>query len=69
MDAIHTRSTDGHNGAIGPMPRGQGNDAYRYDFVSDGSTVAPLDSPEPALEIVARLAGEYDPELRRLSAG
>jgi hypothetical protein len=61
------RSVFGFNGAIGPVPRGQGNDAYRFDFVSDGSTVAPLDSPEPALDIVARLAGEYDPELRKLA--
>lgn len=55
------------NGAIGPMPAGEG-DAYRYELVSDRSVAAPADSPEGAIEFAARLAGEYDPKLRQLTA-
>jgi hypothetical protein len=59
------------HGAIGPAPRAGEEDTgpvYRYDFVSDGSTIAPLDSPEPALGFLARIAGHYDPVGRRLLA-
>lgn len=62
------RSTFDFNGAIGPIPAGQGDAAYRYEFVSDRSISAPLDSDEPALEFVAKVAGEYDPRARRLTA-
>lgn len=60
------RSVYAFNGAIGPMP--EGNAAYRYELVSDRSVSAPADSPEGSIEFAARLAGEYDPAARRLTA-
>jgi hypothetical protein len=58
----------GH-GAIGPAPAEAGKSAhYRYELVSDGSRLAPEGSTEPDLSIVARLAGTYDAQTRRLNA-
>ncbi len=56
------RSQFNFQGAIGPAPRAEGELAsYRYELVSDDSTVAPEDSPEPALQLLARISGRYDP--------
>ncbi len=58
-------------GSIGPKPREAGSTeepSYRYDLVSDGSTLAPEDSPEPALRFLARIAGTYRTESRKLVA-
>lgn len=74
MDRIEVRSgrsTYDFQGSIGPKPREAGSSeepAYRYDLVSDGSTLAPEDSPEPALDFVARIAGTYRTESRKLVA-
>jgi hypothetical protein len=54
------RSTWRFNGAFGPDPNA-GEPSYRFELVSDGSTVSPQGSPEPAMPIVARLAGNFDP--------
>ncbi|MGN6307759.1 MAG: AsmA family protein, partial [Mesorhizobium sp.] len=66
------RSTYNFAGSIGPKPRdaatGGEEPSYRYDFTSDGSTLAPEDSPEPALAFLARVAGEYRTESRKLVA-
>lgn len=65
------RSTFDFEGSIGPKPAtgALGEEpAYRYDLVSDGSTLAPLDSPEPALNFIARIAGTYQLSARRLVA-
>lgn len=65
------RSRFNFHGAIGPAPKtedGRGGGTYRYELVSDGSTLSPGDSPEPALEFVARISGNYDPLKLRLSA-
>lgn len=49
------------HGAFGPTPDPEAGDAnYRFEFVSDGSTLSPGDSPEAPLSILARLAGTYD---------
>ncbi len=51
------------DGAFGPTPDPEaGSPHYRYEFVSDGSTLSPSDSPEAPLSILARLAGTYDPD-------
>ncbi|MFC3750893.1 YhdP family protein [Aquamicrobium ahrensii] len=65
------RSNFAFQGSIGPRPPQVSSDerpAYRYDFVSDGSTLAPDDSSEPALRFLSRIAGVYDVESRRLIA-
>jgi hypothetical protein len=56
------------NGAVGPKPRFDQSEApaYRYEFVSNQATLAPADSPEPALELAGRLAGTFDPASARL---
>jgi hypothetical protein len=59
------------HGAVGPEPDpppGAEKPGYRYEFVSDGSTSAPADSPEPALRFLARIAGRYDVQARQLIA-
>lgn len=62
------RSRFTFHGAVGPKPRVDGEvPAYRYEFVSDGSHLSPADSTEPAVEFVSRIAGDFDPALRRLS--
>ena len=63
------RSLWAFHGAVGPLPRGaaaDGDPAYRFELVSDGSTSAPDDSPEPALRIFARVAGTFDRLARQL---
>jgi hypothetical protein len=65
------RSTFDFEGSVGPKPREAGSTeepSYRYDLVSDGSTLAPQDSPEPALQFLARIAGTYQTESRKLVA-
>nr|WP_245295163.1 AsmA-like C-terminal region-containing protein [Pseudaminobacter manganicus] len=64
-------STLNFQGSIGPTPMAGtvGEDpSYRYDFVSNGSTLIPSTSPEPALEFIARIAGRYLPAKNRLLA-
>lgn len=63
------RSRLDFNGAIGPAPRSADPSAapvYRFELVSNRSTLAPDTSPEPALDFAARLAGTYDAAARRL---
>ncbi|KQZ78299.1 hypothetical protein ASD64_13290 [Mesorhizobium sp. Root157] len=65
------RSTFAFEGSVGPKPAsGTPNEdpAYRYDLVSDGSTLAPIESPEPGLKFIARVAGVYLTESRKLVA-
>ncbi|PTE12266.1 DUF3971 domain-containing protein [Mesorhizobium helmanticense] len=65
------RSTFDFAGSIGPKPAtGTAGEepSYRYDLTSDGSTLAPSESPEPALNFFARVAGVYQPESQKLVA-
>ncbi|RWB70731.1 MAG: hypothetical protein EOQ50_23330 [Mesorhizobium sp.] len=63
------RSSFDFAGSIGPKPAAAGEEpAYRYDLTSDGSTLAPSESPEPALQFLARIAGVYQPKSRKLVA-
>ncbi|MDX8451642.1 DUF3971 domain-containing protein [Mesorhizobium sp. VK9D] len=63
------RSSFDFAGSIGPRPTAAGEEpAYRYDLTSDGSTLAPSESPEPALAFLARIAGVYQPKSRKLVA-
>ena len=63
------RSSFDFGGSIGPKPAVAGEEpAYRYDLTSDGSTLAPSESPEPALKFLARIAGVYQPKSRKLVA-
>lgn len=66
------RSTFDFAGSIGPKPRtgvsSLEEPSYRYDLTSDRSTLAPEDSPEPALDFVARVAGTYETVSKRLVA-
>lgn len=65
------RSRFDFEGSIGPKPRTPGlseEPSYRYDMVSNGSILAPQDSPEPALKFLARIAGTYATESRQLIA-
>ncbi len=65
------RSSFDFQGSIGPRPV-TGSDAeepaYRFDFVSNDSTLAPTDSPEPAMPFIARIAGVYASGTRKLLA-
>lgn len=57
------------HGAIQPAPAEHSEKpVYRYELVSDGSSVAALDSPERPVGVFARLAGIIDPGAGRLSA-
>ncbi|TGP96048.1 MULTISPECIES: DUF3971 domain-containing protein [unclassified Mesorhizobium] len=65
------RSSFDFGGSIGPKPAtGVAGEepSYRYDLTSDGSTLAPSESPEPALIFLARIAGVYQPQSRKLVA-
>ncbi len=65
------RSAFAFEGSVGPKPStgAAGEEpSYRYDLVSDGSTLAPTDSPEPAMNLIARVAGAYGTASRTLSA-
>lgn len=59
------------NGAIGPRPASGAADdkpLYRFEFVSAATKLAPLDSPEPALDFMARIAGTFDADKTVLTA-
>ena len=63
------RSVYEFHGAVGPSPAAEGKPPrYRYELVSDGSTVAPSGSTEPDLRVLARVAGHYTPVTRVLTA-
>jgi hypothetical protein len=65
------RSTFDFAGSIGPKPAtGAAGDepSYRYDLTSDGSTLSPSESPEPALSFIARIAGVYQTRSHKLLA-
>ncbi len=63
------RSRMNFNGAIGlAPPTANGAHLYRFELVSRDSTLAPADSPEPALAVGTRVAGTFDPKERRLYA-
>lgn len=63
------RSSFDFAGSIGPKPASAaGEPSYRYDLTSDGSTLAPSESPEPALKFLARIAGVYQTKSRKLVA-
>ncbi|UDL91122.1 hypothetical protein LGH82_07570 [Mesorhizobium sp. PAMC28654] len=65
------RSTFDFAGSIGPKPAtsAAGDEpSYRYDLTSDGSTLSPSDSPEPALGFIARIAGVYQTKSHKLVA-
>lgn len=62
------RSVLNFNGAVGPVPEGESlHPAYRFELVSDGSYLAPSDSPEATLPIVARVAGSFDTSASNLN--
>lgn len=65
------RSRLSFNGAFGPSPfdvSAKKRPAYRYELVSNGSTLAAADASEPALDVLARVAGTYLPVENRLNA-
>ncbi|SDA74566.1 DUF3971 domain-containing protein [Mesorhizobium qingshengii] len=65
------RSTFNFAGSVGPKPAtgAAGEEpSYRYDLTSDGSTLAPSESPEPALAFLARIAGVYQTISHKLVA-
>ena len=63
------RSSFDFVGSIGPKPAVAGEEpSYRYDLVSDGSTLSPAESPEPALRFIARIAGVYRTQSHKLVA-
>ncbi len=64
------RSTWGFHGAIGPAPRDAAADGafYRYELVSDGSSISPAGSSEPSLLVAARVAGRLDAAATALHA-
>ncbi|MFD1983086.1 hypothetical protein ACFSOZ_10430 [Mesorhizobium newzealandense] len=65
------RSTFDFAGSVGPKPAtgAAGEESsYRYDLTSDGSSLAPSDSPEPALSFLARIAGVYNTVSHKLVA-
>ena len=56
-------------GVVDPVPPADGTDgAYRYEFVSARSLLAPEGSPEPAMPTSIRLSGQFSETTRRLSA-
>lgn len=65
---VSGRSRFDFTGAVGPKPRSNPSEppAYRYELVSNQATLAPPDSPEPALGLGGRLAGTFDPVANRL---
>lgn len=71
LRVVTGRSDIEFNGAIGPRPpSGKAGEkpAYRYELVTTRTTLAPLESPEPALAFLARISGSYDAETRLLKA-
>lgn len=63
------RSTFDFSGGIGARPAAAGaNPAYRFELISKESRLAPSESPEPAMNFIARIGGTYDIVTRTLSA-
>lgn len=58
LAVVSGRSNWNFHGAFGPAP--EASDGYRFELVSDGSTIAPEGSPELPLGAVARLAGHLE---------
>lgn len=69
VEVDHARVTSGAsvievNGAIGPVPEETGADPeYRFEFVSDGSTLAQSDVPGAPMPFVSRVAGRFAADL------
>ncbi|MCV0396522.1 MAG: hypothetical protein K5872_13230 [Rhizobiaceae bacterium] len=71
VELVTGRSRFVFNGAAGPAPAdwsGSERPSYRYELVSNGSTLSPLGSREPSLKFMARLAGSFYPDRRELVA-
>ncbi|WP_054313991.1 DUF3971 domain-containing protein [Mesorhizobium sp. 1M-11] len=69
LDLQVGRSDFDIEGSLGPKPRqGTAGDepSYRFDLVSNKSMLAPVDSSEPALNFIGRIAGEYQTVSRKL---
>ena len=68
------RSVWRFHGALGPVPHepvpheddGEAPPGYRFELVSDGSTISPAGSPEAAMTAVARLAGTISTDGRAI---
>src|SRR5690606_16004470 len=57
------------HGAVGPVPvtaENQDSPGYRFELVSDRSTVSPASSPEAAMVVVAGLAGTVSSDGRAI---
>lgn len=66
------RSAWNFHGAFGPAPDDEATDTapgYRFELVSDGSTVSPFGSSEAAMTAVARLAGTVSTDGRTIDIG
>jgi hypothetical protein len=66
---IHVGAFNGVvEGAVGPEPIGSpaSNPAYRFELVTERAKSRPQDSTEHPLEFNARIAGRYDPVMKRL---
>lgn len=64
------RSRWNFHGAFGPTPAEMASDpapSYRFELVSDGSTIAPAGVPEPSMLAGAILAGHIDQTFHRIS--
>jgi hypothetical protein len=74
IDRLHLASGRNNfefNGAVGPKPQSDeaGEEpAYRFELVSSSATLAPGDSPEPALDFRTGISGVYTPGSNRLVA-
>jgi hypothetical protein len=69
LDLRVGRSDFDIEGSLGPKPaQGVAGDepSYRFDLVSNKATLAPIDSSEPALDFVGRVAGDYQTVSRKL---
>jgi hypothetical protein len=66
LDIATGRSNWKLHGAIGPAP--EADRGYRFELVSDGSTIAPHDVNEPATSAVALVTGHIDTEMRGIHA-
>ncbi|MEP9398171.1 DUF3971 domain-containing protein [Mesorhizobium sp. KR2-14] len=59
------------NGAFGPRPPSGApgeKPVYRFELVSTAARLAPKDSPEPALNFLARIGGTFDADTSVLTA-
>ncbi len=72
LNIVSGRSIWNFHGAFGPAPREAltpGSTAsYRYELVSDGSTISPENSTEPTLQVAARIAGHVDATVKTIRA-